>query len=185
MSLPESEPREPIHTRRMITRGYRRHDGLWDIEGELHDSKAYPFEMSERGVLSPGEAVHGLSLRLTIDEEYNVHAVAVSTDYTPYSFCKGGVDNYQRLIGQRIGPGWRRAVRERLGGDQGCTHLVEMLDAMATTAFQTIFPAKGGHLNNDQDQRPALLDSCRSFGRSSPVVLDRWPRWHKKQQEDG
>lgn len=184
MPLPDPEPREPIHTRQVITRGYRREDGLWDIEGELHDSKPYPFPMSERGMLEPGEAVHGLSLRLTIDEDYLVHAVAVSTDFTPYAYCQGGEENYQRLIGQRIGRGWRRVVRERLGGEQGCTHLVEMLDAMATTAFQTIFPAKGGHLNNDQSQRPVLLGSCRAFGPGSPVVLERWPRWHREPEED-
>ncbi len=184
MPLPTPEPREAIHTRRVVTRGFRRRDGLWDIEGELHDSKPYPFLMSERGTLEPGEAVHGLSLRLTIDEDYLVHAVAVSTDFTPYAFCQGGKDNYQRLVGQRIGRGWRRVVRDKLGGDQGCTHLVEMLDAMATTAFQTIFPAQGGHLNNQQSQRPPLLGSCRAFGQSSPVVFERWPKWYREPEEE-
>lgn len=179
MPLPEPAPREPIHTRRVITRGFRREDGLWDIEGELHDSKHYPLEMSERGLLPPGEPVHGLSLRLTIDEDYLIHAVAVASDDTPYAHCKGGTENYQRLVGVKIGRGWRRAVRERLGGAEGCTHLVEMLDAMATTAFQSIFPVQGGHLNNNQNQRPKLLDSCRAFGTSSPVVLKRWPKWYQ------
>ena len=182
MPLPKPDPREPVHTRRVITRGFHRQDGMWDIEGELHDSKHYPLQMTERGLLSPGEPVHGLSLRLTIDEDYLVHAVAVATDHTPYAYCQGGADNYQRLVGLRIGRGWRRAVRERLGGAQGCTHLVEMLDALATTAFQSIFPAQGGHLNNDQERRPKLLDSCRAFGRGSPVVFERWPQWY--QQSD-
>ena len=184
MPLPDPETRKLVHTRRFITRGFRREDGLWDIEGELHDSKSDPFPMGERGTLEPGEAVHGLALRLTIDDEYLIHGVAVASDFTPYAYCRGGQDNYQRLVGQHIGRGWRRVVRERLGGDQGCTHLVEMLDAMATTAFQTIFPARGGHLDNDQSRRPPLLGSCRSFGESSPVVLDRWPAWYRKPEAE-
>ena len=66
MPLPKSEPREPIHTRRFITHGFRRRDGLWDIEGELHDSKSYPFEMSERGTLEPGE--HTITLQVNVPE---------------------------------------------------------------------------------------------------------------------
>lgn len=184
MPLPTPEAREPIHLRRFVTRGFRREDGLWDIEGELHDSKAYPFEMSERGTLEPGEPVHGLALRLTIDDTYLIHAVAVASDDTPYAYCRGGAENYQRLVGERMSRGWREVVREHLGGEQGCTHLVEMLYAMATTAFQTIFPAQGGHLDNDQSQRPSLLGSCRSFGQGSPVVRERWPSWYREPDEE-
>ena len=43
MPLPDPVPREPLHTRRVECRGYRRADGLWDIEGHLVDTKAYPF----------------------------------------------------------------------------------------------------------------------------------------------
>ena len=35
MPLPESALREQLHTRRIECRGYRREDGLWDIEGTL------------------------------------------------------------------------------------------------------------------------------------------------------
>ena len=35
MTLSAPEDREPIHHRRIDCRGYRRKDGLWDIEGHL------------------------------------------------------------------------------------------------------------------------------------------------------
>ena len=46
--------------------------------------------------------------------------------------------------GLRVGPGWRRAVRARLGGVQGCTHPVELLGPLATTAYQTVHPGAPG-----------------------------------------
>ena len=44
MPLSPPAPREPIHTRAIDLRGYRREDGLWDIEGHLTDVKCYDFE---------------------------------------------------------------------------------------------------------------------------------------------
>jgi len=184
MPLPEPAPREAIHQRHIDCRGYRRADGLWDIEGELRDSKHYPLQMSERGLLPPGGLVHGLKLRLTIDDDYLIHSVAVASDDTPYAHCKSGVDNYQRLVGLSIGRGWRRALRQHLGGAEGCTHLVELLGNLATAAFQTIFPMQGGHLDDDDSRRPQLLGSCRAFARDSPVVMQRWPRWYRPAAGD-
>lgn len=41
MPLSPPEPREHIHSRDIILRGYRREDGLWDIEAHLTDTKTY------------------------------------------------------------------------------------------------------------------------------------------------
>ena len=43
MPLSAAADREHIHTRNVECRGYRRTDGLWDVEGHLTDVKAYPF----------------------------------------------------------------------------------------------------------------------------------------------
>ncbi len=43
MPLPPPVDREPIHTRRIECTGYRRTDGLWDVEGHLVDTKSYEF----------------------------------------------------------------------------------------------------------------------------------------------
>ena len=47
-------PAAAIHHRRIDCRGYRRADGLWDIEGHLTDAKSYPFINSFRGEVAPG-----------------------------------------------------------------------------------------------------------------------------------
>jgi Protein of unknown function (DUF2889) len=40
MPLPASVPRDELHLRRIELRGYRRHDGLYDIEAHMVDTKA-------------------------------------------------------------------------------------------------------------------------------------------------
>ncbi len=176
--MPLSEPatREPIHTREVVCRGYRRADGLWDIEGHLTDVKSYEFTTEQRGRVVPGDPVHGMWIRLTVDDALTVSAVEVVTEKSPYPTCGQITPNFQRLVGLRISPGWTRAVKERLGGTQGCTHLVELLGPMATTAFQTIYPilsreraAKTG------GGRPVLLNTCHIFDSRGEVVRRTWP----------
>lgn len=188
--MPLSEPadRTPVHTRRVTCRGFRRTDGLWDIEGHLVDTKTYRFASLDRGEVGPGEPIHEMWLRLTVDDDFTVRAVEAVTDASPFTICGEVAPNFQRLVGLGIGAGWRRAVRERLGGTEGCTHLVELLGPMATTAFQTMFPilsrerAGGGGdgmTNETPDgSRPKLLDSCHAFASDGPVVARRWPAFY-------
>ena len=134
MPLSPLEDREPIHHRRVDCRGYRRADGLWDIEGHLTDVKSYAFSNKFRGEIQPGEPIHDMWLRLTLDDKLTVIKAEASTEAGPYAPCPAITPAFAKLEGLKIGPGWRRAVNNLLGGVQGCTHLVELLGPLATTA---------------------------------------------------
>ena len=177
MPLPEPDSaREPIHTRRIECNGFRRADGLWDIEGHLVDTKAYGFDNEWRGHLAPGTPLHEMRLRLTVDDSYLVHAVAACTDASPFEMCPAIVPNFQALVGLRIGKGWRRQVRERLGGTKGCTHLVELaLGALATAAIQTIVSLRAKE-KPSEDGRAGFLDTCHALAADGPVVAAHWPQ---------
>ena len=43
MPLPPSGPREEMHARNIDIRGYKRPDGLYDVEGHLTDIKTSTF----------------------------------------------------------------------------------------------------------------------------------------------
>jgi len=68
MPLDKPETRECLHSRNIICNGYLRNDGLWDIEARLIDTKNYDFPNQDRGgVIKAGEALHDLSLLVTLD----------------------------------------------------------------------------------------------------------------------
>ena len=72
MALPiQDVERELTHTRRVRFEGYKRADGLWDIEGRLTDVKNHDFTL-QTGVRRAGLPVHDMWVRLTIDTEFNV-----------------------------------------------------------------------------------------------------------------
>jgi len=183
MPLSSPDAREHIHTRIVRCEGFRRADGLWDIEGHITDTKTYGFGNRERGKVPPGAPIHDMSIRITVDDALTIRAVEVVTDASPYRICGDVAPNFQRLVGLTIGRGFRRQVRERLGGTEGCTHLVELLGPVGTTAFQTVMPLArrdfepGGETGADAAtrRRPALLNSCYAFSDEREVVARQWP----------
>src|SRR6185312_16171165 len=61
-AMPLSPPpeRELLHSRDIVLRGYRRSDGLYDIEAHLTDTKTYGSANRDRGYIEAGEPIHGM-----------------------------------------------------------------------------------------------------------------------------
>lgn len=184
--MPLSRPasRDHIHTREIRCRGFRRSDGLWDIEGSLEDSKTYSFDNRDRDGIRAGEPIHRMAIRLTIDEDMVVRAAEASTDAGPFSICGDVTPVFRSLEGLSIGPGWRKAVLARMGASAGCTHLTELLlGPMTTTAMQTLRAARRQRTSVDGGQRPAIIDSCHALRADGPVVAREWPAFAARRGE--
>lgn len=184
LPLSQPQPRQLLHQRTVSCRGYRRDDGLFDIEGHLEDTKTYPFRNRDRGEVPAGEPVHGMWLRLTIDEDLEVHDAEASTEYAPYAVCPRITPNFKRLIGLRIGAGWTREVRKRVGGVLGCTHLVELLGPVATTAYQALAGQRHKRDSKAPTTRPFFLDSCHALRSDGEVVKLHWPAYYTGTSAD-
>ena len=143
--MPLSPPadREELHARDIALRGFQRADGLFDIEATLADTKARGFASEQRGWIASGERLHGMAARMTVDEAMTIVAFEAAIDDSPYpSVCPGAAPHFARLVGLVIGPGFVRAAMQRVGGTGGCTHLRELLQQMATVAYQTMWPVR-------------------------------------------
>jgi len=193
MPLPSPEARKPVHHRRIECDGYRRDDGLIDIEGRLVDTKAFDFPNKDRGgIIRAGEALHDIRLRITIDLEMNIVDAAASIDAAPYNYCSRITPVAEKLVGLRIAPGFRQQVKQRIGGVQGCTHLTELLGPIATTAVQTLVSElareereNGESAIDEKKLAMGFLDSCHSLASDSPVVKEHWPKFYKPSGENG
>lgn len=185
MPLSEPAPRRLIHERVVECRGYARDDGLWDIEGRLVDTKTYDFPNIDRGgVIRSGEPIHGMWLRITVDDAYTIRDAEAALDYGPYTVCGDIAPAFSVLVGERIVPGFTRRVRELLGGTKGCTHLVELLGPIATTAFQTIAPMKWRTDPAARTKRPRSLNQCHAYRSDGPVVARDWPAFYTGGEDE-
>jgi len=192
MPLSEPVPREPLHLRDIELRGYRREDGLFDIEARLTDTKTYAFSNSDRGQIDPGVPLHRMLARMTLNTEMVITAFEAVTEFGPYAICPTAAPNFARLAGLKIGGGFLKAANERVGGTHGCTHLRELLGQMGTVAFQTLFAvrikrekAPNAVVSTDQPapapekpSRPMMLGTCLAYAPDSPVVARQWPQFY-------
>ncbi len=181
--MPLSEPvaRKLAHTRVVTCRGYSREDGLWDIEGRIVDTKPYRFENRDRGGwIEADEALHDMSIRLTVNMELEVIDVDAVIDASPFNYCKSVSAQARNLIGLSIRPGWTAKSKQAMGANRGCTHLTELLGPVATTAIQTIASAKSRQAGNKGKRASNLfINSCHSYAEDSPVVKLHWPQHYR------
>lgn len=185
MPLSKAKARTPLHTRTIKCDGFERADGLWDIEARMEDIKHYTFDNKYRGRVEPGEPLHEMYLRLSLDDDLVVRDIEAHIDHFPFSTCPNIVGDYRQLIGVKIGIGWRRAIKQRVGGRIGCTHLTELLQPLATVAIQTIMPmilkrrqAEREASGDKTKSRPVMLDSCHSWASDSPIVKEFSPDYY-------
>lgn len=182
MPLHVPQPRDPVHLRAIDLRGFKRHDGLFDIEGQLTDRKTAPFEAVCGRARAALEPIHDIRVRLTVDIQMRVIAAEASSDATPYSLCTQAESSVQRLVGVDMRRGWTRAVRELAGGNRGCTHMQEVLRALGGATTQMLVPY---WRELPGDAAAAFLDTCVAFAADSPIVALRWPQHHRAQRDAG
>lgn len=177
--------RRLIHARDVRTRGFLRDDGLWDLEGELVDEKTYTYADRERGPLPAGSPMHHMRARLTVDDEFVVHAAEVEMPAIPFSLCAGAAEPARGLVGTSLGRGFSRAMEESMGRTAGCTHVRYLILALANTAYQTIsayreqFMPELGAPKAADGERPFFLNRCIGWNEKGSVVARFFPRFHR------
>jgi len=172
LASPAGAGRRPIHLRRITCEGFERDDGLFDIDGTLIDSKPFAVALPEKKV--PAEdAIHHLTLRLTIDRQRTIREAVARTLHGPYGTCGEITASYRQLVGLRVEAGFTKTVKRMFRGTLGCSHLTELLPPMATTAFQMLWsepdgPASSVAASGGRDESP--LGGCHVLRVDGPVA---------------
>lgn len=167
--------REPLHRRAIEIQGYKRADGLFDVEAHLVDTKPYDMQLAA-GVRAAGEPIHGMWLRITVDRNLVIVDAQAAMDAMPYmDHCGAIVPAYRKLVGLAIRPGYHQKLKELFGGVNGCTHISELAAVIATATFQTM----AGQKLQDPARKPFQLDRCHALDSTGPAVARYYPRWYR------
>jgi hypothetical protein len=181
MPLPTAAPERQLkHRRRIDVQIYARGNGLWEVDAELQDTKTRDALLAG-GTRAAGEPIHDMLLRLVVDEQLNIVEAGSETRAMPYAGeCDAHGDAYARLQGLNLLRGFRHAVRERLGGVLGCTHLTELSQVLPTAVVQAF---AGEVINTREDnpsgQQPFQIDRCHALRADGMAVKTFYPRWYR------
>ncbi len=177
--------RQLMHTRRVTCEAYMREDGLIDIEGVMTDVKPETVNSHYR-VIDADTPFHHMRLTVTVDQEFLIHDVLAETLASPTPVCGDITSAYRNLIGLRIGPGFKKAVAERVGGLAGCTHLTDLLGPMATALIQSTFALRQEEKRqraqedpNHVRPRPWVVGTCHAYHPDGDAALRIWPLKHR------
>ena len=129
-------------------------------------------------MLPPGEPMHSMWLRLTVDASATIVAAQAVTDAGPYDQACAAINpDYGKLVGVRVARGYRDAIRRLFGRTAGCTHINELAGVMGSAALQAMWET----LLQDSDDKPFSIDGCHALKSSGPQVMKFFPRWYKPQ----
>jgi hypothetical protein len=137
--------------------------------------------------------VHTVKARLVLSfPEYEIRTAEGGIERMPYpGFCQGAYAVLPRLVGVKIGRGFRKAAAEILGGAESCNHLHTLVNDMATCAFQMNYyanqrRAEGANIDweelmkSDAKRRmtvlqwmPQLRNSCFAFSEASDELFNQ------------
>ena len=98
MPLSKAEKRKHLHTREIKCFGFKRLDGLWDIEGSIIDTKTYSFDNISRNWVASGEPIHHMMIRLTLDDDLVIQDAEASTLESPYSICPTITPAFKNIV---------------------------------------------------------------------------------------
>jgi hypothetical protein len=171
---------DEVHFRRIDIRGFRRSDGLFEVEGRVVDRKPFDLESTLGRAVAAGTPLHDMGVRLVFDDDLVVHDVHTFTDAAPYEACPAGGLALKDLKGLRMTSGWTKEVRTRITRAHSCTHLMELLVPLATVAFQSLSGLRRRRADAlDETGRPTKIDSCYAYAADGELVRQRWPNFHR------
>ena len=178
-----STEREELYFRHIDYIGYRRTDGLWDIEGHFQDRRTVDCPCMDRGgMIEAGETFHEMFLTLTIDDEMVIRGLDVRIEKYPYKKCPAAEAVFKNAEGLQIGAGFSKELRRRIPLKKGCTHLFSLLVGAASAAFQTM--AQVRMMKYCRGVRPDPLDTCLAWDSSGEMVKREWPDFYQQKESD-
>jgi hypothetical protein len=186
--MEEKVARREMHLRRIEMRAFARDDGLWDVEASLRDEKPYAYFDASRGPQKPGDPVHDIHIRITVDDERVIREIEVNMGSMPFGTCHEIKDSFNVLVGERIGPGWRNILK-KIPRTGTCTHAKELLIPMATAVVQGMAlgrdPQGKASISRDTERTdaPFFVDDCHSWRADGPAVAKFYPQFSRKRSE--
>jgi len=181
MALPiAATERTLVHRRSIDVRVYARGNGLWEVDAHLRDDRTRTAHLAS-GPRIAGDPIHDMVLRIVVDVRFDIVEAGARSDAVPFpGACDAHGDAYGRLAGLNLMRGFRKAVRERLGGVDGCTHLTELAQILPTAVMQAfageVIDIRGDAPDSGQ---PFQIDRCQALRSDGEAVRTHYPRWYR------
>ena len=159
---------------------FSRGNGLWEVDAHITDVKTRDAKLAG-GVRAAGVPIHDMLLRLVVNQQLDIVEAGSETRWMPYTgTCNEHGDIYARLVGLNLLQDFRKALRERVGGVLGCTHITELAQVLPTAVVQAFVGEVIDTRGTAEDaKKPFQIDRCHALRSEGEVVRLQYPRWFR------
>ncbi|MDD5711128.1 MAG: DUF2889 domain-containing protein [Smithellaceae bacterium] len=164
-----------VHCRNIEVSTFECDDQRIVVEGFLREERFQNSYLITGDVKPPG-VFHHMIVRLLVNHHTLViEDVAVEMPTVPRDECLETVTSLEQIKGLSITKGFTAKVKQIAGGNKGCSHLVELLLAMAPAAIQG-FASFRSRKPQGFDRSQAglviafLVDTCRPWRKGGPLA---------------
>ena len=160
----DAGPDVPLHRRSIVYEAFEEGDDL-RVRGRLEDVR--PWADGERSV----SLVHDMSLSVTVRvEDMTITRATAEMRVFPHAECPAILEAFEGLVGLGVARGYTRAVQERFGGPQGCSHLEHLARSLGPVVVQAVTSRRARALG--RGETPDLLS-----GAATPWARDTCHVW--------
>jgi hypothetical protein len=166
----------PIHERRLTIRTYPLEDNRVIVEGWLRDERLI-FGFHRDGQPRPPGVVHLMGVRMLLgDFPITILEAEAEMSTTPHELCPTVAETVKEIVGLPIVSGFSDQVRKKLGGAEGCSHLMHLILAMGPAvlhgfwAHQSRDPQPVPRSFEEIPGLPYLINSCQLWKEDGPLI---------------
>lgn len=165
-----TDERKTIHVRTIQADVVKVGDDEIEITGRLVDQR--PGSQPTWFGMQKDATVHDMALTLRVRRpDLMITAASAAMAAHPYTICPDAVPRVQQLVGISVRHGFTRAVNERLGRQNGCSHLTALVQAMGPVVRQGAGAAFG---NEGEMPRPEdgvwWVNTCHAWREDGPLM---------------
>lgn len=164
-----------IHTRNIEVSTYECDGQRIIVEGCLKDDR-FQDSHTLTGEIFPRGVIHHMCIRLLVNcSNFVIEDIDVDLVSVPREVCRETIDCLAPIKGLTITRGFTSKVKKIAGGSKGCTHLMELLTAMAPAAVQGFAAHQSQKPSGvDADQAKMflkyLINTCHAWREDGPFV---------------
>lgn len=175
MQIAWKSKRRKLHARNIEVTIYDYDGQRIIVEGSLKDERFQKIN-TVIGETIPSGVIHNMSIRLLVNcSNLLIEDVDVDLISVPRAVCRETIECLAPIKGLTVTKGFTLKVKKLAGGNRGCTHLMELLMAMAPAVFQG-FAAYQSQKSSGFDQDHAkmiakyLINTCHAWREDGPFV---------------
>jgi len=168
-----------IHSRDIILNTYEMDDERIIIEGALVERRLYDYHLAS-GEKKPAGIIHHMVIRWLVNMSiFKIEDVEAEMPTAPYDECSETLNRVSLLKGVGITRGFTLKTKELIGGSIGCTHLLELLTAMAPATLQGYAAYHSQKPSGFESERNTILqflvNSCYAWRTEGMLVKKYLP----------